>query len=149
MERVAYQMEADFLAANFGRNKHLVEFGRSLIKLGHEAACAELRQTVAVLGDKLDPDEVIVRIRSKYFNAKRRHPDMSILDIATRLLQSEFVDDAEELIFALGGTIVTREVGSGHTVFILRLAHRQEAFNSQRELIQWVIKNIAPTYLVK
>jgi hypothetical protein len=145
---LALQMEADFLAAEFGRNKEIVDFGRQLIQNGHRQASTDLHHTVAVLGDEFDSDIIIARIRHKYpdiqveghsayysvtGNLRNSDPQASPGDIAKRLSRTQLIDDAEELILSLGGKIVKRQLASGHSVFILKLTERYEAFNTQSD----------------
>jgi hypothetical protein len=159
---LARQMEADFLTANFGRNEAIVEFGRKLIQSGHKRASSELSRTVPLLGDDFDPDVIIARIRQKYSdiqvkgdyasysdltgNLRRPGPQDPPHDIAKRLLVTKSIDDAEDMIKALGGAIFKRQINSNigtHTAFVLQLDRRREVFNTLDKLTQWVINEVA------
>ena len=159
---LAHQMEADFLAANFGRNETIVEFGRQLIQGGHKRASSELSRTVPLLGDDFDPDVIIARIRQKYpdiqvqgdyasysdltGNLRRPGPPAPPHDIAKRLLVTKSIDDAEDLVQALGGAIFKRQINSNlgaHTAFVLQLDRRREVFNTLDKLTHWVINEVA------
>ena len=159
---LARQVEADFLTANFGRNETIVEFGRQLIQSGHKRASSELSRTIPVLGDDFDPDVIIARIRQKYpdiqvkgdyasysdltGNLRRPGPQAFPHDIAKRLLGTKSIDDAEDLIQALGGAIFKRQINSNlgtHTAFVLQLDRRREVFNTLDKLTQWVINEVA------
>jgi hypothetical protein len=159
---LARQMEADFLAANFGRNETIVEFGRQLIQGGHKRASSELSRTVPLLGDDFDPDVIIARIRQKYpdiqvrgdyasysdltGNLRRPGPQAPPHDIAKRLLVTKSIDDAEDLVQALGGAIFKRQINSNlgaHAAFVLQLDRRREVFNTLDKLAHWVINEVA------
>ena len=159
---LARQMEADFLAANFGRNETIVEFGRQLIQGGHKRASSELSRTVPLLGDDFDPDVIIARIRQKYpdiqvqgdyasysdltGNLRRPGPQAPPHDIAKRLLVTKSIDDAEDLVQALGGAIFKRQINSNlgaHAAFVLQLDRRREVFNTPDKLTHWVINEVA------
>jgi hypothetical protein len=61
-------------------------------------------------------------------------------------LGTQSIDDAEDLIQALGGTIFKRQIGSKlgtHTAFVLQLGQRREVFNTLDKLTQWVINEVA------
>jgi hypothetical protein len=163
---LARQIEADFLAKNFGRNEQVVAFGRELILLGYKQPCSELRQIVAALGDDFDPDVIIAGIRQKY-------PDIHVVGlysfysvtgalttpvsrspepIAERLLRTKFVEDAEELIVTLGGKVFQKEVSSrwsSHVLTVVILGERHETFNTLSEMTQWVMNEIAIPALAK
>jgi hypothetical protein len=115
-----------------------------------------------LLGDDFDPDVIIARIRQKYpdiqvkgdyasysdltGNLRRPGPQASPHDIAKRLLDTKSIDDAEDLIQALGGAIFKRQNKSSigtYTAFVLKLGQRREVFNTLDKLTQWVINEVA------
>jgi hypothetical protein len=65
-ETIANDMERKFLAAHFGTQTDIINFAKTLIKLGHRDAIRELNNYVDVLGTGLDPQLIINKIKTKF-----------------------------------------------------------------------------------
>jgi hypothetical protein len=136
-------MEKDFLQKYFGKNDRTIWFAKELITNGHKNAAKELNRIIAVFGPNVDPSLVIHKIRNKYF------PRHTITSCAQRLIDTEYVSDAEELIFLLGGTI-EKAYGRyifGRTEIIVFLFGERRTFSTRRDMVLWVIREVAPKYL--
>jgi hypothetical protein len=137
-------MEKEFLQKYFGKNERTIRFSKELITGGHKKAAKELNRIIAVLRPNVDPSLVIHKIKDKYF------PRHMITSCAQILIDTEYVSDAEELISLLGGTVEERAYGRyifGRTEIIVFLFGERRTFSTHRDMVWWVIGEVAPKYL--
>jgi len=82
-----------------------------------------------------------------------RHPENAKLVgvIAKRLLSTQFIEDALALVEALGGNAAwTKQQGNSFApkVLVLNIFGKTQQFDSDFEMTQWVMREIAPTVLL-
>jgi hypothetical protein len=105
---IVAQMERQFLSRYFGENPKLIEFAKSLIAAGDKSAAKELNRVVSVLGKGADAELVIRRVKQKFNNAPSSSEEATRI-LARRVIDTRYVEDAEQLIHGIGGTINRRE----------------------------------------
>lgn len=64
--KLADDMERQFLELYFGNNEEIITFAIELIMSGHKVAARALNKAVSVLGNNIDPLHVIVKIKDEY-----------------------------------------------------------------------------------
>jgi hypothetical protein len=72
--------------------------------------------------------------------------------IAKRVLDTEFVEDAQSLIQVLGGKISLMQVPGKllpKEVFVLTVGNNHQQFESEYEMTRWIMKEIAPAVIAK
>jgi hypothetical protein len=77
-------------------------------------------------------------------------PPKTVSDWAYRVMATKFVDDAETLIKELGGSVLYEEQGeiSRTTRITVKVLGEERNFGSRYEMVQWIIKEIAPRVVV-
>jgi hypothetical protein len=144
---IATQMERQFLSRYFGENPKLIDFAKSLIAAGDKSAAKELNRVVSVLGKGADAELVIRRVKQKFNNAPSPSEEAT-RSLARRVIDTRYVDDAEQLIHRVGGTINRREYGFLFTKCEVALYLNTQAviFKHDYELVDWIIENVASKY---
>ncbi len=144
---IADNMEKQFLQKYFGKGDRIIQFAKELIRGGHKDAVKELNRMVAVLGTNVDQGFVIHRIKDKYFP---RNIVDEINSCAQRLIKTQYVSDAETLISLLGGAVEEQSNGGyifGRTEIVVLLLGERRTFETQRDMVLWITRNVAPKYL--
>jgi curved DNA-binding protein CbpA len=144
---IADNMEKQFLQKYFGKGDRIIQFAKELIRGGHKTAAKELNRMVAVLGTDADQGLVIHRIKDKYFP---RNIVAEIKSCAQRLIKTQYVSDAYMLISLLGGAVEERAYGRyifGRTELVVLLAGESRTFETQRDMVLWIMREVAPKYL--
>ena len=155
---VAEAMEQDFLNTYFGTNPEIVNYARTLIRLGHRAAAKELNEVVRVVGSKVDAAQVIRTIRTNFgiktagfasAEAKRLAAAIksraSITDRNDRRLSA--VEDSVRLVEMLGGQVAWVSPGliSEPRCRVL-LAGAEQTFGNAWAFSQWVLNEVIPNF---
>lgn len=65
-EKIAEQMESQFLSVYFGSNPSIIGFARCLIAEGQKPAAKALNEAVRIFGSKIDPNRVIKQIQGEF-----------------------------------------------------------------------------------
>jgi curved DNA-binding protein CbpA len=152
-QKLAKQLEANFLQAYFGRNPKILEFARALIEGGHKSAAMELNRAISVLGNSADAGVLIGRVRKKFFGSGGLTAAERELarDAAKTLLRTKYVSDAIALVEKLGGTVRSKKAGLvplfGNYELVVSVLGEDHTFGSEWAVAQWVIKTIVPKVL--
>jgi curved DNA-binding protein CbpA len=143
--KISEDMERNFLHKYFGKNDQIIQFAKELIRGGHKQAAKELNRTISVIGNNFDSSMIIHRIKEKYFPVSMAD---EIRQCAKKIIDREYVSDAERLISLLGGAIEEKAHGlfsrSDITVFLLG---KQMKFDNHRDMVLWLKRNVAQKYL--
>lgn len=148
-EALAVELENNFLRTYFGTNPAIIAFAKELIETGERAAARELNKAVSVLGGGIDPSRVISRIEEKHGISKRRALKATV-ELAGRVMEYGYVDDAIELLERLGAEL---GVETAEKWFFgipkketrtVRLRGVTKQFDEDFMLADWVKNEIAP-----
>lgn len=140
---LARQLEREFLRLYFGKDPIILDFARELVRSGNKIAAKELNTAVSVLGSDNTADAIISRIKERI--RERETPERTAREIAAALVQTEHVSEAVSLIESLEGSISYKTTGwwIQSTKVIVKLRGHEMAFRSEREMVLWVLQNLA------
>jgi curved DNA-binding protein CbpA len=71
-QKIAESMEFKFLKIYFGENQKIVDFARYLIGVGNKLAAKSLNEAVRVLGDKINPNQIIEQVKNEFRSSFKR-----------------------------------------------------------------------------
>jgi curved DNA-binding protein CbpA len=108
-EEIANTYEGQFLKKYFGENKKILIFAKSLILAGNKLAAKELNHAVMLLGNDLDAELVIGKIKIKHNDKKKpdereetNNKNEFLLRQVKTFLKSKNADDAVWMFQAMG-----------------------------------------------
>ena len=139
---IATQLEESFMRTYFGTQPQILKFAQELIQENRRAAARDLNRAVSVLGNKIDPKLIISRIREKHYKK-------SIQEIIEKVLEYQYVEDAFELIAALGGKVshqLETKLFSTSTRLYVTGFGETRSFHSERGMVEWLIAEVIPDH---
>lgn len=154
---IARAMEKHFLELHFGKNEEIIKFAKQLINYGFKDAIKALNKTIDVIGDNIDAEPIIQKIKNKFDvdtkirNIRAAQTKNQELDELTKLKklvrERQWESDAIQLIRDLGYRLVTTRGGlfSSGTIIITDPKTNETLYSgrSTYEMIQWVVANLA------
>ncbi len=160
---IAAELEESFLQTYFGTNAQILDYARELISIGAKPAAKELNRAVTVLGNAVDPDMVISRIRHKFFGAEiaarkaaqkaaqeaedAAEDARELAKLVSQLIDRQYVEDAIGVVKKLNGTV---KYSSNHGWFKPKseikvvCLDKAATLASEVEMVSWIINNVVP-----
>lgn len=144
---IAATLEQKFLERYFGTNANLILYAKELITAGHRDAAKTLNNLVDVMGSDVDPNLLIQRVEKQYAIRASRVQRRGVEEIAAKVLELGYIEDAYKLTKSLGYNIrehSTGFLGSNLEITVTSPQGVVTKYRSPYSFIEWVKAALCP-----